>query len=175
MKARVVFIGPMASGKTKIAKRVASLMGLTRLDTDKMVVADHGPIADIFADQGEGFFRSCEEVAVTRALDEAEVVSLGGGAVLSAHTQGLLREAHVVYLSVSPDAVADRLAAGKRPLLTDGMESWERIFQERKHIYEELADITFDTSHGRLDDIAASVVAWIKSDYSEPADGEHRE
>lgn len=172
MKARVVFIGPMASGKTKIAKRVASLMGASRLDTDKMIVAEHGPIAEIFTAKGEPFFRSCEEDAVTRALDEAEVVSLGGGAVLSGRTQQLLRRAHVVYLTVSPDAVAHRLAGGKRPLLADGMQSWNRIFEERKHLYEDLADITFDTSHGRLDDIAASVVAWIKSDYSLSADGE---
>ena len=172
MKARVVFIGPMASGKTKIAKRVASQMGVSRLDTDKMIVAEHGPIAEIFANQGEPFFRACEEDAVARALDEAEVVSLGGGAVLSKRTQQLLRLAHVVYLTVSPEAVAQRIAGGKRPLLADGMESWNRIFGERKHIYEELANITFDTSHGRLDDIATSVVAWIKSNYSVSADGE---
>jgi shikimate kinase len=160
---RAVFVGPMASGKTKVGKRVARLLGVGFLDTDQVIVARHGVIADIFRDQGEPAFRALERDVVAEALETDGVVSLGGGAVLDPASRELLRTQTVVFLHARPEVVAGRLAleSGKRPLVANGIADWERIFAERRPIYEELATHTVDTSVGRFDDIAREVAAWL--------------
>lgn len=167
MSAKVVLIGPMASGKSKIGRRVASRLGALRIDTDKVFVAEHGDITKFFARYGEEAFRDREEEIVADALGTDAVVSLGGGAVLRPRTQAALRDEHVVYLTVSSAAVGPRLLLGKRPLVADeGVSAWNRIFEERRPIYESLARRTYDTSRGNLDEIAADIVDWINSGYT---------
>ncbi|MGE3193909.1 MAG: shikimate kinase [Microbacteriaceae bacterium] len=150
----------MGAGKTKVGRRVARLLGREFTDTDKMVVAEHGPIATIFAEHGEPYFRRLEREAVARALSTDDVVSLGGGAVLDASTRSDLAAHRVVYLTVSARAVEGRLGEGKRPLIRNGVSDWQRIFDERRALYEEVADLEIDTSHRPFDGIAEEVAAW---------------
>lgn len=158
-----VFIGPMGAGKTRIGKRVARALGVPFTDTDKVIVAGHGPIAEIFDQHGEPHFRALERDVVREALARGGIVSLGGGAVLDAATRQALTGLPVVYLRVEADAVASRLADGKRPLVRGGIEDWQRIYDARRSIYEGLASVTFDTSRLPRDRIAQDVVAWIES------------
>jgi len=158
-----VFIGPMGAGKTRIGKRVARLLGAGFTDTDKVVVAAHGPIPEIFETHGEAHFRRLEREAVAAALATDHVVSLGGGAVLDSATQSDLGELPVVYLTVTAETVAPRLADGNRPLVKDGIESWQRIFDARRPIYERLAHLTVATDGRRNDDIAQEVAAWLQT------------
>lgn len=166
MSAKVVLIGPMASGKTKIGKRVARILHTQRLDSDSMFVADHGPIADFFKSQGESAFRHLEAQYVSNAVGSDAVVSLGGGAVLDEGTQQLLRSVPVISFHVSPEAVEARLVDGKRPLVTSGVQSWIDIYEKRRPIYDCLAHRTYDTSRGNLDEIAEDIAEWILSDYT---------
>ena len=160
MSPALVLVGPMGAGKTKVGRRVARLLGREFTDTDKMIVADHGPIAAIFAEHGEPYFRRLEREAVVRALSTDDVVSLGGGAVLDASTCADLASQRVVYLTVSARAVEGRLGEGKRPLIRNGVSDWQRIFDERRALYEEVADLEIDTSHRPFDGIAEEVAAW---------------
>ena len=158
-----VFIGPMGAGKTRIGKRVARALGVPFTDTDKVIVASHGAIADIFDQHGEPHFRALERDVVREALTGGGVVSLGGGAVLDPGTQRALAGLPVVYLRVEADAVASRLADGKRPLVRGGIQDWQRIYDARRATYESLASVTFDTSRLPRDRIAQDVVTWIES------------
>jgi len=161
-----VFIGMPASGKSKIAKRVAKRLDAPLIDVDKVIVAEHGEIAEIFDTHGEAFFRSIEREAVKDALGTASIISLGGGAILNTQTQTDLEPLPVVLLTVSEDAVSDRFSGGKRPLLRGGIDSWRRLKAERTEIYERLADISFDTSSRPLDRIADDIAEWIQSGYT---------
>lgn len=116
----VVLVGPMGAGKTRVGKRVARLLEVGFTDTDRLIVADHGPIAAIFAEHGEPYFRELERDAVVRALSDDGVVSLGGGAVLDPATRADLAGERVVFLTVSARAVEGRLGDGKRPLIRNG-------------------------------------------------------
>src|SRR5690606_4827937 len=75
----VVFIGPMGSGKSSIGRRVSKRLGVSFTDTDSLIVAEHGPIADLFSARGEEVFRGIEREAVAEALTRGGVVALGGG------------------------------------------------------------------------------------------------
>ncbi|QEO10134.1 shikimate kinase [Protaetiibacter larvae] len=158
-----VFIGPMGAGKTRIGRRVARELGVPFTDTDKVIVAAHGPIAALFDSHGEPHFRALERAAVRDALAGEGVVSLGGGAVLDPETRTALAAHPVVYLSVTADAVADRLADGKRPLVRGGIEDWQRIYDARRPIYEELATLELSTAHRADRDIAQDVLNWLEA------------
>ncbi|MBJ7433688.1 MAG: shikimate kinase, partial [Microbacteriaceae bacterium] len=99
-----VLIGPPASGKTRLGKRVAARLGVEFIDTDKSVVSMHGPIPEIFASVGEGQFRVWEREAVINALATSGIVALGGGAVVNEDTQRDLEELRVILITATPAA-----------------------------------------------------------------------
>jgi len=158
----VVLIGPMGSGKTKIGRRVARSLGVPFVDTDSRIVRAHGPISDIFERHGEAHFRRIERDVVAQAIGERAVVSLGGGAILDPESQRDLAERTVVFLTVTADAVAQRINTDKRPLLKEGTHVWQSIFDERREIYERLATVTFDTSTGKISAIADDIADWVR-------------
>ncbi len=160
----VVLVGPMGAGKTSVGRRVAKQLGVAFIDTDRRIVSEHGAIAAIFSEHGEAHFRDLERSAVRDAISEGGVVSLGGGAVTDAATRALLREHPVVYLSVTPEAVAERITGAARPLLNveneDPLERWSRILAERSGWYEEVATVVFDTSRRPMSRIAQEIADW---------------
>jgi shikimate kinase len=158
----VVLIGAPGAGKTRTGKRVARLLDVPVIDTDARIVAAHGPIAHIFEAHGEPHFRALERAEVQRALAERAVVTLGGGAVLDAGTQADLAGHRVVQLSASPEAVASRIANGKRPLVKNGIEAWVALVAARQPIYDRLAQLTIDTSSQPLDRVAHRIVDWLE-------------
>lgn len=165
----LVLIGPMGAGKTSIGRKVAKSLGVPFFDTDIAVVRAHGPIEDIFAAQGEAHFRGLERAAVEEGLAGGGVVSLGGGAVLDADTRADLARHRVVLLTVEPHVVAGRIRDTDRPLLQseDAAARWLEIYTARRPIYEELADVTFDTSSGPLQHVVEAVADWARSTQKE--------
>ncbi|MEO0048783.1 MAG: hypothetical protein RL556_115 [Actinomycetota bacterium] len=146
----VVLVGPMGVGKTTLGKKLATALDLPFFDTDALVVRSHGEIKTIFENLGEEVFRKFEEDAVLHAISSPAVVATGGGAILSQLTRQRLHHCTVVYLETDGKHVKSRLKGGKRPLVQNGFEDWIRIYEDRKAIYEEVADITIDTSNQTL-------------------------
>ena len=95
----VVLVGFMGAGKTMVGGHVARQLGRPFVDVDEAIAAGHGPIAELFAEQGEAAFREVEARFVREALARPEptVIAVGGGAV---ETPGLLHDdrATVVHL-----------------------------------------------------------------------------
>jgi shikimate kinase len=160
----IVLIGPMGAGKTSIGKRVARSLGVSFYDSDAAVVRDHGPIEELFRLHGEEHFRGLERSAVRACLERGGVVSLGGGAVLHPDTQRDLADHRVVLLAVGPQTIESRIRGTKRPLLQgdDALERWTALYEQRRPIYERLADVTFDTSTGPLQAIVDQIAAWAR-------------
>lgn len=158
----IVLIGPMGAGKSRVGQRLAGEAGAPFVDTDLRIAERYGPIEEIFAREGEEYFRVIEREVVAEALGEAAVVSLGGGAVLHPDTRAELAGLPVVWLQVSAAAVAPRLAGGNRPLLADGgLETWIRIRDERRPIYESVADLAIDTSRRSVARIVEDITEWF--------------
>ncbi|MBP1136064.1 shikimate kinase [Arthrobacter sp. PvP023] len=155
----IALIGPMAVGKSAIGHQLAQQLGAAFVDTDVVIVENHGTIPDIFAARGERAFREIEARTVARVIEEASttgtVISLGGGAVLDSGTQQLLRRCTVVYLECDADTVSERIARNSgRPLLAgDAMGRWRALFATRQPVYERLADLVFDVRHGSVTDL----------------------
>ena len=157
----IVLIGPPAAGKTRIGRRLAQRLDVPYIDTDRVIVSGHGAIPRIFAEHGEAYFRRIEREAVRDALTSPAVVSLGGGAVLDPETQDDLASKTVILLTVTEQAVLERIDNAKRPLVT-GIDAWRRIVAERAALYASLADFTVDTSFRPVAPIADEIAAWLK-------------
>ena len=143
----IVLVGPMGAGKSRVGQRLAASAAAPFVDTDTRITERYGPIDQIFDREGEEYFRIVEREVVADALREEAVISLGGGAVLHPDTRADLAGLPVVWLKVTPEAVAPRLAGGSRPLIAEGgLDRWTAIMEERAPIYAALADLDIDTS-----------------------------
>jgi shikimate kinase len=158
----IALIGPMGAGKSSIGRRLAKALDARFTDTDVVIAGRHGPIPELFTVGGERAFRRLERAVVAEALAADGVVALGGGAVLDLDTQRDLKRCTVVLLTVSEEAVAARIAGSRRPLLSDGIESWRRIRDERATLYAALADVTEDTSRRPITALAAELAERLR-------------
>jgi shikimate kinase len=170
----VVLIGPPAAGKSRIGKKVAKYLQIEFIDTDSVIVAEHGPIAELFSSRGEAEFRRLERDVVSQALTTDAVVSLGGGAVLNDDTRRLLGAHRVAWLTVSAEAVAKRIQGQRRPLLAAGdpeerLAAWQGLVDARSAVYESLASRIWDTSVRPITVIAGEIAEWAKAESAREA------
>jgi shikimate kinase len=164
----------MASGKTRIGRRVAKLLDVPFIDTDKRIVAQNGPIPALFETHGEAHFRTLERRAVAQALTERAVVSLGGGAPMDVESHRALLHQPVVLLTITKEAVAPRILGGERPLLTAGIDSWVQLNIKRMPTFLSLAKATWDTSSRPADTIAQEIADWAVEPESSAAESTER-
>lgn len=159
-----MLVGPMGVGKTTIGKKLAKRLGRSFVDTDQLFVAEHGAISEFFETKGEAAFRELEENYVARAIATDVVVATGGGAVLSSKTRTLLGQAFVVYLATDGRHMSSRLSGGGRPLLKNGLQDWRRIYENRKPLYREVANLEIDTSSMPLAAIIGAITEGLQAD-----------
>lgn len=146
---RAVLVGPPGAGKTTVGRLLAQRWQVPFRDTDADVETGAGKsIAELFFDNGEEAFRELERAAVAAAVAEhSGVLSLGGGAVLSAVTRELLREQHVLFLSVGLGEAARRVGLNRdRPVLALNPRAALRdLLEQRLPLYREVATVEVDT------------------------------
>ena len=158
----VVIVGAPGSGKSTVGALLAERLGTTFTDVDAVIEAEAGKsIAEIFAEDGEPVFRALEEAATKRLLATPGVLSLGGGAVLSAATRAALREQRVVWLQVSAPVAMKRVGIdGARPLLLGNVRGQLiKLLNERIPLYAEVASQVVDTNERTPPEVVTSIVA----------------
>ena len=142
----------MGAGKSTLGPEVARRLGRPFVDVDDEVARTHGPIWNLFREQGEAAFREIEArfVRDVAARREPRVIAVGGGAV---ETQRLLDEldVFVVYLHVDLDTAWRRVQGSRRPL-ADDKEEFRRRYEARRPLYEHAA-------HAVADDVDDVVLA----------------
>jgi shikimate kinase len=159
----VYLVGPMGSGKTAVGRRLATLLGLTFLDSDAEIEKRTGvDIRFIFEKEGEARFRERErEVIADLTARDGVVLATGGGVVLDpSNRERLATTGTVVYLQASVDTQLERTHRGRnRPLLLAGdpRETLERLSAVRQALYEEIADLTLDTTGRQVRWVAGKV------------------
>ena len=140
-KANVVIEGMPGSGKSSVGKETARLLGKNFIDTDEEIERAYGKsVPEIFAKEGEAFFRKLEcEIVLKAASSNGVVIATGGGAVLNSdNREALKHNGVIVYLKRG----LDELESAGRPLsLSRGVD---KLYAERSPIYEEFADFSVE-------------------------------
>lgn len=121
VKKTIVLVGMMGAGKTAVGQALARRLDVPFLDSDREIEdAAQMSIAEIFARDGEAFFRDRETEVIGRLLDESHgVLSTGGGAFLAERNRRLITERGVsVWLNAPLDLLWSRVRhKDTRPLL----------------------------------------------------------
>ena len=153
----------MGAGKSTVGAILASAYSAQWRDTDLMITAQTGrQISDIFTEDGEDAFRALEKIVLrTAILEDASVLSLGGGACLSVDSQSALRVSgsFIAYLKISLSEVSSRVGFNRdRPLLLGSPRAqWQALMNDRAPIYESLADITVEVEGKSPEEIAEEI------------------
>ena len=166
MTGSIALVGFMGAGKSRIGRMLAGRLGVPFVDTDKVITAQHGSIAALFAERGETGFRALERDVVIDELAAAElaprVVALGGGAVTIADVRRALRRLpHVVWLDAPPEVLFARAQSGTRPLARDEA-GFEALYAQRRPLYGEVSTAVVRTrGRERLSWVADRVIAAV--------------
>jgi shikimate kinase len=155
-----VIVGAPGSGKSTVGALLAERLGVAFRDVDAVIVERSGrPISEIFTDDGEPAFRALEEEITAELLPLRGVLSLGGGAILSATTRAALHGHRVVWLKVGLAQSVKRVGLDTaRPLLLGNVRGQLlKLLNERAELYREVATEVIDTDHNT----AAEVVDMI--------------
>ena len=143
-----VLLGFMGSGKTTIARKLDSdFVDMDALLEDRLGM----PIARFFEEKGEAAFRQVESEILADLLKTDQVVSTGGGVVISSRNRDLLKQnLDNIYLKADFETLYQRISADKenqRPLfLKNSKEDLAAIFKERQVWYEEVASRVIDVT-----------------------------
>ena len=153
LKKTVAMVGMMGAGKTAVGRVVAQRLGVAFLDSDAEIErAANMTVAEIFARDGEGFFRAKETQVLTRLLDGRPcILSTGGGVFLSdANRAAIAARGVAVWLKVPAEVLWERVRHGEgRPLLAtpDPRATLERLLAERAPVYA-MAELTVEAGPG---------------------------
>ena len=176
----VALAGFMGTGKSRIGWELSRALALHFVDTDKLITRVVGKsIPEVFAEEGEGYFRACEREVVGRVtrLDHA-VISLGGGTFIhEENRRSLLERGPVVVLWATPETVYQRTKHSDRPLLSaeDPLARIRTLMDEREGVYRQ-GTIHVHSDGRPSEEIVAEVIErlWHWSDLHAPDDWSHR-
>ena len=168
----IVLVGMMGAGKSAVGKRLAQRLGLEFRDADTEIeLAAKKTIPEIFASDGEPFFRDKERRVIARLLQDCDpqVLATGGGAYMNEETRALIRSrALSIWLKADFDVLMRRVRRKPtRPLLqtADPEATLRGLIDKRYPIYAE-ADVTVlsrDVAHETvLDDVLGALEDYLK-------------
>ena len=144
---KICIIGMPGSGKSTIGRILSKKLNYKFFDTDWNIEDETKlKINDIFANKGEAYFRDLETKVLTKLTKINKVViSTGGGIILK--NKNILNKCFNIYLQCDQEVLIERASRNKdRPLLLiDINKNMKKLFNERKDIYNELADLKINT------------------------------
>jgi shikimate kinase len=164
MKEHVILIGFMGAGKTTIGKRLSKKLGVSLLDTDRLIEEEAQiTISRIFETKGEEAFRQAETrmLKTLAKYEDKAVISVGGGLPMREENRKILKEmGTVVYLRVRPSTVIKRLKGDTtRPLLQgeDAQKKVRTLLNDREKLYQEAAHLTVDVDGKTVGQITTEI------------------
>lgn len=164
LKHTVALIGMMGAGKTAVGNALARLLGVPFVDSDEELVrAAQMSVAEIFARDGEAFFRARETEVLARLLSGPPcVLSTGGGAFLAERNRALIAgKGAAVWLKADLELLWQRVRhKTTRPLLhtSDPKRTLSDLVEVRTPLYALAAIVVEAEPDLTVDDMAAKVL-----------------
>jgi len=163
----IYLVGFMGTGKTVVGRCLAEKLKLQFIDLDGIIEAkEKREIKEIFASDGEAYFRLKEKEAVEEVSRKKNIVlAAGGGAIVDPENLKKLKESGaIICLSCSPEVIFKRVSSkGKRPLLnvSDPEKEIKELLKKRAGFYAQ-ADFNIDTSSKSIEEVALEIIHVLK-------------
>lgn len=172
---KIVLSGPKGVGKSTLGGRVARLIGIPFVETDKIIenifLRESGRTCscrEIFRENGEEFFRLLEVRAVeeTSSLDWC-FVSTGGGTLMNPACRDLLlNDSLFILLKASDDLLWDRITSDGIPPFLAGDDGRIRMEERNRRLFKSVspfADIIYSISDENLTHLHKRIVEDIST------------
>jgi len=147
----IYLVGFMGTGKSSVGRLLAREKKLSFVDLDELIeLKEQRRIVDIFAKDGEPYFRKIEKKILKQVATQKKfVVACGGGIVLDKDNIKLMKKTGtLICLSARSEEILKRVAQNThRPILNVNKpkERIELLLKMRAPYYMQ-ADKTIDTS-----------------------------
>lgn len=139
-------VGFMGAGKTTLARALGTRLDWRAEDVDERIEArEHRTIAEVFARNGEPYFRNVERQVILDLLPLRHVViATGGGTFADPENRALInRDGLSIWIDVPLASLVERVPSdGRRPLAADRAR-FEQLYETRRAAYRQ--------AHYRLD------------------------
>lgn len=164
MEKNIVLIGMMGCGKSTVGTLLARALDRELVDTDHLIEEREGrSIPDIFAGEGEGYFRDRElEISQELAARSGLVIACGGGLPLRSDCIGALkRSGTVFFINRDPGVIYDTVSMKHRPLGQGEREDFLERFARREPVYRQWADYVIQ-GHSEAAEAAQRILEVLK-------------
>ena len=154
-KQNILLIGMPGTGKTTVGTILADMLGRELFDTDEMVVARDGrPIPEIFAYEGEEYFRDLESAAAAELSQKTGVIISAGGGIITREENyySLAENSFIVFLNRD----LSLLPTEGRPLSQS--QPLERLYQMRLPLYRSWCDVEVDMNGLIPEEVAEKIL-----------------
>ncbi|GAB3095742.1 shikimate kinase [Aestuariicella hydrocarbonica] len=157
----IILVGMPGAGKSTLGVMLAKALAKDFVDTDLLIqLRSHATLQQVLDEQGYLALRQLEEDTLLSCDFDNHIVATGGSAVYSAKGMDHLKTyGPVVYLDVALDELRRRIhdydsrGIAKRP-----GQSFESLFEERRQLYRQYADITVNCAGLSQEDAMAAVI-----------------
>jgi len=159
----IYLVGFMGTGKSAVGSELAKKEKWNFVDIDQLIeLKEKRSIADIFAREGEPYFRRLEKKVLKEVAKEKNfVVGCGGGIVINKENIKIMKHSGIVIcLSAKPKVILKRVSGSThRPLLNvkNPKERIELLLKLRSPYYA-LADKTIDTSKLSVKEVVSKIL-----------------
>lgn len=160
----LVLIGYRGTGKSTVARLLATQLGMEVVSLDEEIVRQAGrSIPEIVAAHGWPHFRDLESEVTKRVCARDNlIIDAGGGVILRPENVAALRRSgKLFWLRASVPVIVGRIESGtQRPALTAGKsftEEVEEVLRARTPLYQAAADYEIDTDALTPEETAAAV------------------
>jgi shikimate kinase len=152
---KIYLVGFMAAGKTTLAQALARKLGWRAEDVDHLIESrERRTVAEIFAREGEPYFRSIERQVIWSLLPERHaVIATGGGTFIDPENRAAINADGVsVWVDVPFEVLLNRIPAdGRRPLANDRVQM-ALLYETRRLAYQQ-AQVRLDATLSRPEEL----------------------
>ena len=164
----IYLVGFMGTGKSVVGRELAKKSKRQFIDLDELIeLKEERRICDIFAKDGEPYFRRIEKKVLKEVSRERKfIVSCGGGIVIDKENIRLMKKTGlIICLTATPEVIFKRVSGYKhRPKLNlaQPKKQIEFLLKLRAPYYAK-ADKTIDTSKITIKEVVDKILRIISA------------
>lgn len=158
-------VGYSGTGKSMIARLIASRKELKFLDTNRAIVEkENKSIDEIVIEKGEEYFSNLEKYVLKNNVTPGMIISVGANAPKDEEIRRMIkRSGKVIYLRATAQSIYKNLIEShkKRPYLKNDFSvlTIENKLKEMRPYYEELANYIVDIDNKNVDTLFKETLA----------------
>jgi shikimate kinase len=162
-KLGIVLIGMAGVGKSTVGSLLAKVLGLDFVDLDTYLHDKEGKtIQQIIDDQGEAALLELEKWGMYEIDLDHKVVSPGGSIVYNPEIMEYLKQAtDIIYLDDTFENIKSKLGnALTRGIVGLKSKSLQEIYNERRPLYAQYADITINVDGKSKEEVVSEIIKY---------------